>query len=212
VITFKLNSVLSSVLVLFLSVGLVGFFTPFDEIFKSLSVYNLLLTLILVFISFKNNLSAFIIPFLLIFILGFISEVAGVNTGLIFGNYKYSQNLGFSVLNVPLIIGVNWAILGMGAWHLSKSLISNKISQIIFGATLMVFFDFIMEPVAISLDFWTWKSSEIPIYNYVSWFFISLITMYICGVFQKEKHGIVKLVFVAQLIFFFILNIKFSWF
>ncbi len=211
-ITFKLNSVLSSVLVLFLSVGLVGFFTPFDEIFKSLSVYNLLLTLILVFISFKNNLSAFIIPFLLIFILGFISEVAGVNTGLIFGNYKYSQNLGFSVLNVPLIIGVNWAILGMGAWHLSKSLISNKISQIIFGATLMVFFDFIMEPVAISLDFWTWKSSEIPIYNYVSWFFISLITMYICGVFQKEKHGIVKLVFVAQLIFFFILNIKFSWF
>lgn len=211
-ITFKLNSVLSSVLVLFLSVGLVGFFTPFDEIFKSLSVYNLLLTLILVFISFKNNLSAFIIPFLLIFILGFISEVAGVNTGLIFGNYKYSQNLGFSVLNVPLIIGVNWAILAMGAWHLSKSLISNKISQIIFGATLMVFFDFIMEPVAISLDFWTWKSSEIPIYNYVSWFFISLITMYICGVFQKEKHGIVKLVFVAQLIFFFILNIKFSWF
>lgn len=211
-ITFKLNSVLSSVLVLFLSVGLVGFFTPFDEIFKSLSVYNLLLTLILVFISFKNNLSAFIIPFLLIFILGFISEVAGVNTGLVFGNYKYSQNLGFSVLNVPLIIGVNWAILAMGAWHLSKSLISNKISQIIFGATLMVFFDFIMEPVAISLDFWTWKSSEIPIYNYVSWFFISLITMYICGVFQKEKHGIVKLVFVAQLIFFFILNIKFSWF
>ena len=151
----QLNKILSIILIFFLSIGLIGFFTPYAEMFNSLSVFNLLLTLVLVFLSFKNYLSIFINPFFLIFTLGYISEVAGVNTGLVFGNYAYSKNLGFSILNVPLIIGVNWAILGMGAWHLSKSLITNKVSQIIFGALLMVTFDFIMEPVAIKLDFWT---------------------------------------------------------
>lgn len=208
----KLNKILSIILIFFLSIGLIGFFTPYAEMFNSLSTYNLLLTLFLVFLSFKNYLNIFIIPFVLIFTLGFISEVAGVNTGLVFGYYSYSKNLGVSILNVPLIIGVNWAILGMGAWHLSKSVISNKVSQIIFGAILMVVFDFIMEPVAIKLDFWTWKSIDIPVFNYFSWFLISLITMYICSVFQKEKHGIVKQVFIAQFVFFLILNIKFSWY
>jgi putative membrane protein len=36
-----------------------------------------------------------------------------------------------------------------------------------------VLFDWLMEPVAVKLGFWTWLSLDIPVYNYVCWFIVS---------------------------------------
>lgn len=99
----------------------------------------------------------------------------------------------------------------MGAWQLIKYIKINRYLQIILGALLMVLFDFIMEPVAIELDFWSWENNIIPMYNYISWFVISLVTMYFCFVLFKTNKGIVKQVFIAQMAFFLILNIKYTW-
>lgn len=206
----SLNKLLTGILIFFLSIGLIGFFTPYSEWFKSLSFQNLLLTFLLVTISFKAILKKYTLTLILIFSLGYLCEVIGVNKGWIFGNYTYSENLGLSVLNVPIIIGINWAILTMGAWQIIKYIKVNKYFQIILGASLMVLFDFIMEPVAVELNFWSWENGIIPLYNYISWFGISIITMYFCFTFLNTNKGIVKQVFVAQLIFFLILNIKYS--
>ena len=35
-----------------------------------------------------------------------ISEILGVNYGLIFGDYIYLDNLGYKVFGVPVIIGL----------------------------------------------------------------------------------------------------------
>jgi len=206
----SLNKLLTGILIFFLSIGLIGFFTPYSEWFKSLSFQNLLLTFLLVTISFRSILKKYTLTLILIFSLGYLCEVIGVNKGWIFGNYTYSENLGLSVLNVPIIIGINWAILTMGAWQIIKYIKVNKYLQIILGASLMVLFDFIMEPVAVELNFWSWENGIIPLYNYISWFGISIITMYFCFTFLNTNKGIVKQVFVAQLIFFLILNIKYS--
>lgn len=206
----SLNKLLTGILIFFLSIGLIGFFTPYSEWFKSLSFQNLLLTFLLVTISFKAILKKYTLTLILIFSLGYLCEVIGVNKGWIFGNYTYSDNLGLSILNVPIIIGINWAILTMGAWQIIKYIKVNKYFQIILGASLMVLFDFIMEPVAVELNFWSWENGIIPLYNYISWFGISIITMYFCFTFLNTNKGIVKQVFVAQLIFFLILNIKYS--
>ena len=207
----SLNKLLTGILIFFLSIGLIGFFTPYSEWFKSLSFQNLLLTFLLVTISFRSILKKYTLTLILIFSLGYLCEVIGVNKGWIFGNYTYSENLGLSVLNVPIIIGINWAILTMGAWQLIKYIKINRYLQIILGALLMVLFDFIMEPVAIELDFWSWENNIIPMYNYISWFVISLVTMYFCFVLFKTNKGIVKQVFIAQMAFFLILNIKYTW-
>ncbi len=206
----SLNKLLTGILIFFLSIGLVGFFTPYSEWFKSLSFQNLLLTFLLVTISFRSILKKYTLTLILMFSLGYLCEVIGVNKGWIFGNYTYSENLGLSFLNVPIIIGINWAILTMGAWQIIKYIKVNKYLQIILGASLMVLFDFIMEPVAVELNFWSWENGIIPLYNYISWFGISIITMYFCFTFLNTNKGIVKQVFVAQLIFFLILNIKYS--
>ena len=43
-------------------------------------------------------------------LIGFIFEIIGVKTGLIFGHYKYCNGLGTKVFDVPLIISLNWAL------------------------------------------------------------------------------------------------------
>ena len=48
---------------------------------------------------------------LLGFLTGMITEILGVQWGWIFGNYQYGDALGYKVLGVPLLIGVNWALL-----------------------------------------------------------------------------------------------------
>ena len=126
--------------------------------------------------------------------IGFVVEVIGVNTALLFGEYTYGNVLGIQVKNVPLIIGVNWFIVmyccGITTYTLFKKALSKlaietktptqslkAISVIIDGATIAVFLDWIMEPVAIKLGYWHWKTDVIPFYNYLCWFVVSVFLL-----------------------------------
>jgi putative membrane protein len=208
----KLNKITASIALIFISIGLIGFFSPLESMFKSLSSYNLILTFILVVISFKNDLKNFSSLLLITFSIGFLSEQIGVHTGYLFGNYSYSDNLGLKIYEVPLIIGVNWAILSIGAWHLSKNITKLKAANILIAGLLMTTFDFVMEPTAIELNYWKWEHDIIPIYNYISWFLVSISAVFFCSIFQKEDSGITKIVFVSQFIFFITLSSKITWF
>ena len=209
---YKLNKILASIALIFISIGLIGFFSPLESMFKSLSSYNLLLTFILVLISFKNDLKNFSTLLLITFTIGFISEQIGVHTGYLFGNYSYSDNLGLKIYGVPVIIGINWAILSIGSWHLCKNITKLKIVNILIASLLMTTFDFVMEPTAIDLDYWKWENGIIPIYNYISWFLVSISVNFFCSIFQKNYSGITKIVFVSQFLFFIILSSKIIWF
>ena len=207
-----LNKITASIAIIFLSVGLIGFFSPFSSLFKDLSSFNLLLTFILVSISFKNDIKNFSIILSITFTVGFISEQIGVHTGYLFGNYSYLNNLGFKIYEVPIIIGVNWAILSIGAWHICKKITGNKFINILTASLLMTAFDFAMEPTAIELNYWKWENGIIPLYNYISWFIVSSIAVFFCSIYQKDYSGITKIVFVSQFVFFIILSSKIVWF
>jgi putative membrane protein len=208
--TQKLNKILAIIFVFFLLVGLIGMFTSFENTFKELSFFNLVFTFLLVLLSLKLEINNFIKPFLIVFAIGFIAEQIGVHTGLIFGDYSYGKSLGFRVFQVPLIIGVNWAILSFGAWHLSEYFTINKRYRFLIGGGLMVLFDLVMEPTAIALNYWNWALVEIPLYNYISWFGIGFIAMFIYSKFPTKTSGITKIVFISQFIFFIILSLKFT--
>jgi putative membrane protein len=207
--TQKLNKILAIIFVFFLLVGLIGMFTSFENTFKELSFFNLVFTFLLVLISLKSEINQFIKPFLIVFAIGFIAEQIGVHTGLIFGDYSYGNSLGFRVFQVPLIIGVNWAILSFGAWHLSEYFTINKRYRFLIGGGLMVLFDLVMEPTAIALNYWNWALVEIPLYNYICWFGIGFLAMFIFSKFPTKTSGITKIVFISQFIFFIILTLKF---
>lgn len=112
---------------------------------------------------------------IVIYLIGVLAEVLGVRYNIIFGNYYYGNSLGPQVFEVPLIIGFNWLTLSFATYGVSSYFFRNKTVIIIFASILMVLTDYIIEPMAGALDFWYWVGGNIPIQNYVGWFFVSLI-------------------------------------
>lgn len=216
----------TGIAILFHAIGLIGILYFDNTFIVSATPYNLLLMFgLLIWTHSQKNLYFYL--FLLICIItGIAVEIIGVNTSILFGNYHYGKVLGVQLKSVPVIIGVNWFIIiyccGI-ATHTLLSKISRQIpaekaasvkkikplSIIVDGATIAVFFDWVMEPVAIKLGYWQWhQGGAVPLFNYACWFIISaaLLGIFYFSKFNKHNKFAVNLLLI-QLMFFLLLRI-----
>ena len=185
-------------------VGIIGFLW-FPDVFKKLSPVNLLLSASLVLFASERNKKIYFSLFS-IAVIGFFIEVIGVKTGYIFGTYNYGEAFGLSFLSVPLIIGLNWAILLYSTSQFCK--FNNQIVNVLFGSFLMTFMDIFIEHIASKYDFWYWENNIIPFKNYVAWFLISMgLNLLFQKTLSKNSNNIAKGFYIIQLIFFVILNV-----
>ncbi|MBK9331203.1 MAG: carotenoid biosynthesis protein [Ignavibacteria bacterium] len=174
----------------------------------TLTPYVLIITgfLILIFSKVFNN-KKFLIWFLISYLITLLLEIAGIRTGLIFGEYIYGDVLGFTIAGVPLIIGFNWIFVILGGIGIGSKISGNKISIAVIAGITAVIFDYVLEPAAVRLNYWSWLSGEIPLQNYLAWY---LITFLISLMFSLFKINISFKFFIhyiiAQFIFFLILN------
>lgn len=200
----KRNSLIL-VIVFFHLIGLVGFLT-FPSKFTGLSYVNLLLSVILIVFAAKQKDILFYISLLSIACIGFLAEVIGVKTGYLFGNYEYGEAFGLKLLNVPLMIGVNWAMLSYSSLQLVN--FKNRFINAFSASVLMVFLDFFIEQSAQQYDFWYWKDGIIPIKNYIDWFIVAFIVNFIFQSFLKKlENRLSKQFYFVQLLFFVFLLI-----
>jgi putative membrane protein len=66
-----------------------------------------------------------------------------------------------------------------------------------------------MEPVAVKLGFWFWKSGIIPIYNYVCWFVTAVFLQFILRKWRlNEANNVAVALFIYMTIFFTFLNFR----
>ena len=166
-------------LIILYGVGLSGILLPaFKPLVLPLSAYNLLISFLVLLNSYRWKKEILLASFL-VFLIGFIVEWVGVHTSLLFGTYWYGLNLGPKFFEVPLIIGINWAMLTMVCSAMSKVLTKSMLLHVVLGASLMTGMDWLMEPVAIKSDFWHWKNETIPVYNFICWFVVSLLTNWV---------------------------------
>ncbi|MDE3235831.1 MAG: carotenoid biosynthesis protein [Bacteroidota bacterium] len=223
--SFK-NAIALSIALLFHISGFIGIvFTPYKEWFIQHTPLNLLLMFLLLLFTQKKYNKPFFVFAVACFITGLIAEMIGVNTGWLFGNYAYGEVMGIQWLGVPLLIGINWFVVVFCSGSIMfqlQTFIENKYaasglqlspavkraSLVIDSALLATFFDFIMEPVAMRLGFWQWKNAFVPLYNYVCWFAISALLLWLFGrlSFDKKNYFSIHLL-IIQLLFFLALRI-----
>lgn len=154
-------------------------------------------------------------------------EMAGVATGRIFGAYHYGATLRGQVAGVPLLIGLNWVALLLGAisivasrelrvagYHLSRSQLATrnpkfKFLRAVGAALLLTGFDWVMEPVAVALDYWQWAAwPVIPAQNYAAWFVIAFgLALLFEAMNLRLRAGLAQYYFGAQLLFFVALRL-----
>jgi putative membrane protein len=166
---------------------------------------NLILGATLLYWNFppKNGLRSWMI-WLIVYSIGMIVELIGVNTSLLFGNYHYGENLGIKIIGVPLLIGINWVVLTFLTASISKRYISNKWLAILTGSILMVGLDFFIEPIAPIFDFWHWAEGDAPLRNFIDWFIVSFILQMIVRNDLPEESNSFPLHHLASQFVFFV--------
>ena len=174
-----------------------------QNFFLPLTPLNLLLTL---FIFFKINgdfSKRFLTLSAIIFLIGFSIEAVGTATGILFGSYYYGEVFGWKVFNTPLLIGVNWLFLSLSSHGVVQHFTKKPFWLIVLPSLLMTGLDFLIEPVAIQLKFWSWENNIIPFQNYLMWFLTSsVIHGIICLYRPKINAKISYVIIIAQLVFF----------
>ncbi|QNE41352.1 carotenoid biosynthesis protein [Hymenobacter sp. NBH84] len=193
------------VLLLFYVTGFLGLaFSQDPSFFLQFVPLNLLLTAALLFAFQPNKSGVFIAFSITTAVVGFLVEVLGVRTGLLFGEYTYGATLGWKVLETPLIIGVNWWILTYVTTVLSRYVPAPEFVRALLAALLMVGLDVCIEPVAVRFDFWEWRYHIIPFQNFKGWFAIALILqVYANRTNFTKRNELAPFVYLLMLLFFF---------
>jgi bisanhydrobacterioruberin hydratase len=190
-------------------VGIVTALLGHTDALMQLTPYNLVFATGLILYNAEGMNKVYLKWFLLIAVAGYLIELLGIITGIIFGIYAYGEGLGIKLFDVPLIIGINWAVLVF-----STAAILNKLKLSIWlkaaiAASMMVAYDILLEPVAIRFDFWNWEGGSIPLQNYIAWWLIAYVML--LGVLRYVKNlqnKIALYVVLVQSLFFAILILK----
>lgn len=200
-------------------IGLI--FTDYDDFFISNTPLNLYVSLFLILFTHKDYNFSFLVFFVVSFLAGLLFEIIGVNSQLLFGEYAYSEVLGLAVFNVPIFLGFLWFITMYIVGHLTYQMMhfimlkfnlkfNSFIFKLIFvllASFFAVFLDYFLEPMAIKFNLWQWlPNGEVPFFNYVTWFFCSLVLQLVfINLSLSKENKFASVLYIIQLLFFIIL-------
>lgn len=140
----------------------------------------------------------------------FLLEWIGIATGVIFGSYRYEDTLQPQVFMVPVAIGFAWLTVLLGAQTLARLVLGRfrfwiSLLLPVVGGFFMVGFDFLLEPAAQQLGYWSWSGGAVPVRNYLVWFFAGVIILTIgqmAQVFPQRPVRFAGHTYIAQVMYF----------
>ncbi len=196
------------ILVIIHIAGIIGIHSPLKDLFLMLTPFNLIICISLLFFNHLSFNKSFFIFCIITFFISFFIEVVGVRTGIIFGNYSYGATLGLKVFNVPIIIGANWMMLTYCVGVICNKINASVLLKSMLGSSILVMFDYVLEPVAIKYNYWNWNSADVPFQNYVGWFVVSfLFLLFFNNLNFTKNNKLAQSLFIIQFIFFILLGL-----
>lgn len=192
---------------IFYTVGLLLFsFEASRSWFFMVTPFSLLLVTVLILCYHQGFRPQIILALTLVFVISFLVEFAGVNTGKLFGTYFYLSALGPKIGNVPLLIGVNWILLVYSSNAIMTYFTNNPALKIAGASGLMVLYDFVLEMVAPVMQMWSFHSRYPPLKNFIGWLVLALLFH---GLFHflnvETKNRPARWLFLIQLVFFMLI-------
>ncbi len=118
----------------------------------------------------------------LVVVIGLAFESTGVATGLVYGPYHYTDQLGAKFLGlVPYIIPVAWFMMIYPSFRIANDLAARLLPEgfwrgvltAALGAVVMTAWDLAMDPMMVAAGHWVWEQPGaffgVPIQNFWGW-------------------------------------------
>ena len=160
------------------------------------------------------------------------SELMGTSTGEPFGNYAYTNFLGYKVLgHVPYSIPLSWFYVGFATvligYEIARRLPFDPrwLSAVTIGASLLVIWDLVLDPAmahaSLTVKFWEWGQTGpyfgMPLQNFIGWGMTAFLFMAVARLLWRSdpaQGGPIRdiwfplAVFYANIVFAAVLSIS----
>ena len=182
--------------------GFFGILSDQKDFFLSSSPYVLTMTLFLLVLN--NSIDKkFLTRLFFIFLLGLSVEIIGVNFSFFFGEYKYGNNLGVKIFDVPVVIGFNWVLLIILTGNFANRVFQKSIiGKVLFGSIMMILLDLLIEISAPKLDYWEFALNPVPLSNYFWWLIFSILFHLIYQSNNNKEFLVSSNILVIHFLFF----------
>jgi len=108
---------------------------------------------------------------------GWLIEVLGTVTKFPFGDYDYSDKLGFALLTVPILIPMAWSMMAYPVMLATQRMAATPLATAFIGGWLLASWDLFLDPMMVGEGYWTWNElgwvlpgiPTIPLQNFLGW-------------------------------------------
>ncbi|MFC2112999.1 carotenoid biosynthesis protein [Bacteroidota bacterium] len=185
-------------------IGILGFAFPFTHaIFRHIIPFTILLMAMIILAYHRPINKPFMLITFMVAILGFGIEVAGIKTGLLFGEYKYGSILGPKIAEVPIVMGLNWVVMVYGGVAIASRTRWGIIPGSLISGLILTVSDLIIEKFAILTGMWTWVEGVPSFRNSAGWFIIScFLSLLYYQIVKPEIRKVAIYVYIYQMILF----------
>jgi putative membrane protein len=126
-------------------------------------------------------------------VVSYLLEETGVRTGLVYGVYHYSDQLGAKLGHVPVLIPLAWFMMIYPSWAVARTLfrrsnmgsLTGLIAQALVAAWVMTAWDVVMDPGMAASGAWVWEQGGsyfgVPFRNYFGWILTTFLVYWIVG-------------------------------
>lgn len=123
--------------------------------------------------------------------LAFAIEAAAVKTGLLYGNFKYSDSVGYRVLDsAPWLIALAVPPIMLGAFWLANK-VTSSIWRVLLTAIFILPVYVVIAPGVTRMSVWQWETAGIffgvPLQAYGAWFLSGLISGFVINAFWGDS-------------------------
>ena len=116
---------------------------------------------------------------------GLLVEAVGVRTGMPFGTYAYTADLGPAVLGVPLVVPLAWTMMAWPALVVGRTLAQRWAFAPVplVGGAALAAWDLFLDPQMVDAGYWTWAHPHpalplvpgVPVTNYAGWLLVAVV-------------------------------------
>ena len=113
---------------------------------------------------------------------GLLVEAVGVRTGVPFGTYSYTGDLGPELFGVPVVVPLAWTMMAWPALVVGRTL-ARRAPVALVGGVALAAWDLFLDPQMVDAGHWTWTHPQpalplvpgVPLTNYAGWLLVAVI-------------------------------------
>ena len=112
-------------------------------------------------------------------------EAVGLATGFPYGEYRYSDALGPTLLGVPFLVPLAWLMMAWPSFLLAEHLARRRPVRIAVAAAVFAAWDVVLDPQMVQAGYWTWTHPQpglpgidtVPLTNLAGWLLAGAVLM-----------------------------------